>query len=676
MREFFTKSIMRQLISQCFILTLAPIIILGYITYYHSNETLKANVFNNLTAIREVKKKQILNYLKERLSDIKSLSESQNIRNAFELLRPYHDKKGGEEDGSYYGNSKQYKAIYEKIDPYFKTYITDENYTDMVLMCASSGHIMYSSSNEHDLGSNLMTGPYSNSGLGRLLRKVMKNKETAMVDFAPYSQSGTPAAFIGAPAFDNKGDLYAVVALQINPKQIHTIMQERNVFGIGGESYIVGSDFLVRSSSQLGKNDLLKTRIDTITTRKALKNETGIEITTNHLGSKVLCSFSNFDFTDKLGFEWIIISEVDVSQAFASIGSIKKLIILMGLLLATIACLLGYFSARSIAEPLKSLSDKATLISEGDLTITIDDNQRADEVGVLMRAFQNMLITLRNQTKDILECANQLAFSISQISTTTAELSASSSETSTSLNQITTTVKEVRQTAQMSNEKAAQVAKSAQNSSDTSEAGKKAADNAISGMNRIKDEMEYIAEGIVKLSEQTQSIGEIINTVNDFADQSNLLAVNASIEASKAGEHGKGFVVVAQEVKSLADQSKEATNQVKSILNEVKKATSAAVLATERGTKAVEAGMDLSAQTSTSVGILSESVKKAELSAIQIAASSQEQLVGMDQLAQAMESIREAGIQNKDSAKQLGAASQNLENLVHNLKSMADKFKV
>src|SRR4030067_173625 len=113
-------------------------------------------------------------------------------------------------------------------------------------------------------------------------------------------------------------------------------------------------------------------------------------------------------------------------------------------------------------------------------------------------------------------------------------------------------------------------------------------------MHRIQEQMESIAQSIVRLSEQGQAIGEIIATVNDLAEQSNMLAVNAAIEAAKAGEQGKGFAVVAQEVKSLAEQSKQATAQVRTILGDIQKATSGAVMATEQGSKAGETGGRLS----------------------------------------------------------------------------------
>ncbi|MDP1647816.1 MAG: methyl-accepting chemotaxis protein, partial [Rubrivivax sp.] len=147
------------------------------------------------------------------------------------------------------------------------------------------------------------------------------------------------------------------------------------------------------------------------------------------------------------------------------------------------------------------------------------------------------------------------------------------------------------------------------------------------------------------------------------AEQSNVLAVNAAIEASRAGEQGKGFGVVAQEVKSLAEQSKQATAQVRAILGDIQKATSAAVLATEQGHKAVEAGVKQSAGASDAIRQLTESVNEAAQAATQIAASSQQQMVGMDQVALAMDNIKQASTQNVAGTRQAEVAARSLHEL-------------
>ena len=192
---------------------------------------------------------------------------------------------------------------------------------------------------------------------------------------------------------------------------------------------------------------------------------------------------------------------------------------------------------------------------------------------------------LKRVMLEVQESVNVLAPASSEILSITSQVAAAAAETATAVSETTTTVEEVKQTAIMSNQKAQYVAEIAQKTAAASETGKKSVGESIDVMNRIREQMESIAESIVRLSEQGQTIGEIIATVNDLAEQSNLLAVNAGIEAARAGEQGKGFAVVAQEVKSLAEQSKQATAQVRTILGDIQKATNSAVMATEQGSR-------------------------------------------------------------------------------------------
>jgi methyl-accepting chemotaxis protein len=269
----------------------------------------------------------------------------------------------------------------------------------------------------------------------------------------------------------------------------------------------------------------------------------------------------------------------------------------------------------------------------------------------------------RTITHQLRQSVRQLATSSAEILATTTQVAAGATETATAVSETTATVEEVKQTAQLASQKARYVSDSAQKAAQVSLAGRKSVEDAIAGMQRIQEQMESIAESIVQLSEQSQAIGEIIATVNDLAEQSNVLAVNAAIEAAKAGEQGKGFAVVAQEVKSLAEQSKQATTQVRAILGDIQKATSAAVLATEQGHKAVEAGVRQSGNANDAIRQLAESVNEAAQAATQIAASSQQQMVGMDQVALAMDNIKQASVQNVAGTRQAEVAAQGLHEL-------------
>jgi methyl-accepting chemotaxis protein len=287
---------------------------------------------------------------------------------------------------------------------------------------------------------------------------------------------------------------------------------------------------------------------------------------------------------------------------------------------------------------------------------------------VLGLAFGTLLT--RSVTRQLRESVAQLSSSSAEILATTTQVASGSAQTATAVSETTATVEEVKRTAQVASQKAKYVSESAQKASQVSQAGRRSVEETIQGMTRIQEQMGSIAESIVRLSEQSQAIGEIIATVNDLAEQSNLLAVNAAIEAARAGEQGKGFAVVAQEVKSLAEQSKQATAQVRTILGDIQKATSAAVLATEQGGKAVEAGVKQSAEASESIRVLAESIAEAAQAATQIAASSQQQMVGMDQVALAMDNIKQASSQNVDGTKQAETAAGNLHELGQRLSAM------
>ncbi|WP_051710712.1 methyl-accepting chemotaxis protein [Andreprevotia chitinilytica] len=323
-----------------------------------------------------------------------------------------------------------------------------------------------------------------------------------------------------------------------------------------------------------------------------------------------------------------------------------------------------------------SLQEKAAVAKEiaaGNLTVKVMLQSEQDELG---KALATMVDTLRGVNSELSEGVDVLAVSASTILTGTSQVASGAAQAAAVVSETTVTLDEVKQTALVSSQKAKAVSEAAQRAAQVSQTGRKAVDEVIDGMQRIHDQMALIADSIMRLSEQTQAIGEIIATVNDLAEQSNLLAVNASIEAAKAGEQGKGFAVVAQEVKSLAEQSKQATVQVRGILGEIQKATNGAVLATEQGGKAVESGLKQSNEAGEAIRVLSESIADSAQSATQIAVSAQQQLAGMDQLAQAMDNIRVAGAQNLASSKGAETAAQNLHGLGQKLKDMLGRYQV
>jgi DNA-binding LacI/PurR family transcriptional regulator len=251
--------------------------------------------------------------------------------------------------------------------------------------------------------------------------------------------------------------------------------------------------------------------------------------------------------------------------------------------------------------------------------------------------------SLRGQLSSML----QGALLMQQVQQHTAQLDTIVTETLATSEEMRVTIAETSRQAQA-------VAKAAQQSVDVSKTGQDAVTDTVAGMETIQRQVADIAQSILALSERTQQIGEIISAVEEIADQSRLLALNASIEAARACDEGLGFAVVAREMRHLAGQSREATAKVSGILNEIQRAANTAVMVTEEGSKGAQSGMELASQAGVAIRDLAAIIEEAARVAVQIAASTHQQTNAMEQLVVAMKSIKQASAQTTASIKEAG----------------------
>lgn len=356
----------------------------------------------------------------------------------------------------------------------------------------------------------------------------------------------------------------------------------------------------------------------------------------------------------------------------------QAIIILIGILVSNIivSMLLSRSIGASIVVPIKKLVGAMGEASKGNLAVQFEKENRKDELGQLMDAFEVLLSSFRNQTIELVSSISQLSSTSSEMSATASQLQSLSTESAASITETASTVEEVKQTAQISMDRAKDVFEAAQVNLNVSKEGLKFLEIMAGNIRNIKEQMDHIAQSILSLNDQSQTISEIISAVDDIAEQSNLLAVNASIEAAKAGEHGRGFTVVAQEIKTLADQSKQSTKQVRKILGDIQKATGTAVMATEQGNKAADAGVSSSAEVERAIKNLSETIAEATQLSQQITAANQQQYAGIDQVTIAMENIKEASTQNVQAARNLEQSGQDLKDLSLRLKALVDMYTV
>jgi methyl-accepting chemotaxis protein len=329
---------------------------------------------------------------------------------------------------------------------------------------------------------------------------------------------------------------------------------------------------------------------------------------------------------------------------------------------------------------LMAIEEYTNRLRMGDLTASIElsEEQQASQstLGNLARMLNTLSDEIRATLRNISSTTESIDKASESILLVTNEQIANATEQDSSVMQTSSTVQEVRATVTETAERAAAVAEMAQKSVDVSKAGEQAVTDTIEGMNLIRQRVESIADNILVLSEHTQQIGEIIATVSALADQSKLLALNASVEAARAGEEGKGFAVVAMEVRNLAEQSRDATAQVRDILSEIQQATNSAVMVTEEGTKGVDAGVELVNRAGESIRELAGTIEEAAYAAIQIAASTRQQTVGMDQLTSAINRIREITAEATSSTMSVERAARELNSIARQIGESIQRYRV
>lgn len=376
--------------------------------------------------------------------------------------------------------------------------------------------------------------------------------------------------------------------------------------------------------------------------------------------------------------------EADVAATRAMIQEEERgLFILLGLVLSGYGLLLvvpaTLFTIRgTIVRPLRRLRSFVETLGGGDLSVSASEGDlgRRDEIGELVRGTEAMACQMREMISGVAGASHEVASTATELSASSEQIARAMSGQQERFSEIARTVEEMGRAVTDVAEQTASCASRAEETGQVAETGGERVQKTVEGMARIQRQVGASSEAVQQLGDRGRQIGDVISVIDDIADQTNLLALNAAIEAARAGEHGRGFAVVADEVRKLADRTTVATREVSEAITAIQGETDAAVQQMQAGLHEVSGGVDRAEEAG---GALSQIVGDARevASMIQgVAAATEEQSAAGVEIGQAIESVQSDSEQTSGAAAEAASAAGQLSGRAEELRRLVERFKV
>jgi methyl-accepting chemotaxis protein len=535
------------------------------------------------------------------------------------------------------GDDSAYTKAHAKYHPFFRGLMEKYGVADVFLIDADSGKIVYNMSKETDFGSSLREGPLVSSSLGTAFLQAVSSGLRDAVAFGQFQRylpsCNEPASFMAAPIYEGR-TLVGAVAFQVPIDKANAIIGETTGMGRTGETYAVGPDRLFRSDSRFVKELGVKStiinpdlKVDTAAVRSALdEGKSGTAEAADYRGVPSLVSWRPItihrDTSGRGDLRWALVSEIDTAEVFQPVSRLLKLgLTVFGL---TSAAVLGV----------------STLIAR---RLTREATRQAALVG------------------GIVDNTHALASSSEELTSVSQQMSAAAEETTAQANLVSAAAEQVsgntRTVSGSIDNLVASIHEIARNAQDAASTARKAVDmaSATSGT-------------MAALGRSSQEIGAVIKVITSIAEQTNLLALNATIEAARAGEAGKGFAVVASEVKELARDTAKATEEIGSRIESMQGDTQRAVAAISEIGKVIEQIDSL--QTKIAAAVEEQSVTTGEISR-----NISEATTGTSEIAENIVQVAQAAQSTAEGASNTQVSSQELARMAQALQRLVEEYK-
>ncbi|WEK54629.1 MAG: methyl-accepting chemotaxis protein [Candidatus Cohnella colombiensis] len=504
------------------------------------------------------------------------------------------------------------------------------------------------------MSGQFISSPYKDMGEGFDSRtrswyiNAMEKKGQAVVNDPIVSADGTGNVTVITSKATEDGSGVVAVALSLTK-----LAEQTNRITIGEEGYVTILDkehkYITHPTSAVGTENT-----ESFITKFYEKDSGFFRYEFNGM-SKTAVFITN-ELTG-----WKIIGAIELSEISDATRNILYTTVMVIVISILIGALLLIWILRSITSPLTRLIGATEKIANGDLTEEIEIRSK-DELGQLSSSVNHMVHKLRDLIEDVINSSHNVASSSEQISATTEEIASGSSMQAEAAMNMQERFNELSLAINAVAENAEGAAELASKTTSIAQEGGTIVQNSVDSMTQVSSQMTL-------LEQDSGKIGEIIEVINDIADQTNLLALNAAIEAARAGEQGRGFAVVADEVRKLAERSSEATKQITIIIKEMQGNTHRSVIA-------VSNGVNQTQETGKAFERIIAMINDTEQKVSEIAAASEEQAAQTDEVRKSIESISAASQEAAAAAEETAATSQSLAHLAEGLNDSVSIFKI
>lgn len=647
------------------LLLIVPMLIISIVIDRVSNQALQDDVLQKLSMVARDKANSLEILAYDRIRSAGMIGRVERIGAATKLL--------GNSDISEAERTRQL-GIIDRTGNLFASNLGFHN----IIVVSLKGTVLYQSSNWLDLGANIVSGPMKDTELGRLARRSMTLLEPDISDFEVYPGSDSPEGFVSAPIIREDGARVGLILLQINSKEISDILTNYTGLGRTG-NVVVGAlhdeeiDVVAPIRGRPDAAFRLSVRVGSpfgFDIQNAVIGNIGGGRGKNVLKSDVLSSWVYVP-----SFRWGIAVQQDYEEAMDMVGEQRIALFSAVAAILTPILLIALMVARSISGPIRTAVKAAEQVAAGDLSADLyasgsdETSKLINALGKMVSDLNSLISQVQRSTIDLVTTANSLSAMTRTQSDEIKNLGTTTTEIAAATQQISATSEELLQ-------RMSRISTVTDHTQDLANSGQSAIGIMEANMRTLSDATHSISNRLAQITQKTNIIGTVTTTITKIADQTNLLSLNASIEAEKAGEYGLGFAVLAREIRRLADQTAVATLDIERMVREMQDSVSGGVMEMDKFSEQVNRSVSDTHLIGERFGNIIQQVQNLLPQFEAVHEGMRSQSAGAREIRDSMVNLNESVRVSAESLEETRAATHRLEGAIDELRAEISAFRL